>query len=68
MTIEIKISKKPVEYKKAIRILEERVTKVANKKSKELLWLLEHPSIYTGGKTYKKNEILNKKIQIISTN
>ena len=55
MTIEIKISKNPVEYNKAINFLEKRLTKVINKKSNELIWLLEHPSIYTGGKRYKKN-------------
>ncbi len=68
MTIEIKISKKPVEYNKAIKYLEKRLDRVINKKSKELIWVLEHPSIYTGGKTYKSSEILNKKIKIISTN
>ena len=68
MTIEIKISKKPIEYNKAIKYLERRLDKVVNKKSKELLWILEHPSIYTAGKTYKNSEILNKKIKIISTN
>jgi len=68
MTIEIKISKKPIEYNKAIKYLERRLDQVVNKKSKELLWILEHPSIYTAGKTYKNGEILNKKIKIISTN
>ena len=68
MTIEIKISKKPIEYNKAIKYLEKRLDQVVNKKSKELIWLLEHPSIYTAGKTYKNSEILNKKIKIISTN
>ena len=68
MTIEIKISKKPIEYNKAIKYLERRLDQVVNKKSKELLWILEHPSIYTAGKTYKNSEILNKKIKIISTN
>ncbi len=68
MTIEIKISKKPVEYNKAINFLEKRLAEVINKKSKELIWLLEHPSIYTGGKRYKINEIINNKIKIIKTN
>ena len=68
MTIEIKISKKPIEYNKAIKYLEKRLDQVVNKKSTELIWILEHPSIYTAGKTYKNSEILNKKIKIISTN
>ncbi len=68
MSIEIKISKKPVEYNKAIKYLEKRLDMIVNKKSNELVWLLEHPSIYTAGKIYKNSEILNKRIKIISTN
>ncbi len=68
MTIEIKISKKPVEYTKAINFLEKRLVNVVDKKSNEIVWILEHPSTYTGGKTYKKKEILNNKIKIIPSN
>ena len=68
MTIEIKISKKPVEYNKAVNFLEKRLAEVVNKKSSELIWLLEHPSTYTAGKRYKINEIINNKINIIKTN
>ena len=68
MTIEIKISIKPVEYFKAINILEKRVNDVHNKTSKELIWILEHPYVFTAGKNYKKNEILDKKTKILQTN
>ncbi len=68
MTIEIKISKKPVEYKKAINYLEKRLIKVLDKKSNELIWILEHPNTYTAGKVFNNSEILNKKIKIINTN
>ena len=34
MKLEIKISKKPVEYQDAVKFLEERVIKIQNKKSK----------------------------------
>jgi len=68
MTIEIKISIKPVEYFKAINILEKRVNDVYNKTSKELIWILEHPYVFTAGKNYKKNEILDKKTKILQTN
>ena len=68
MNIEIKISKKQVEYKKAIDFLEKRLIKLKNSKASELMWLLEHPNIYTGGASYKNNEILDKNIKIIKTN
>tara|TARA_Y100001970_G_scaffold31324_1_gene38899 strand:- start:928 stop:1551 length:624 start_codon:yes stop_codon:yes gene_type:complete len=68
MNIEIKKSIKPVNYDKAINLLEERVEQLANnKKTKELIWFLEHPSIFTGGSSYKKEEILDNSIKINKT-
>jgi lipoyl(octanoyl) transferase len=68
MSIEIKISKKLVSYKKAMLFLNKRVEKVKLGKNKEIIWLLEHPTTYTAGVSFNKNEILNKKIKIIKTN
>ena len=68
MNIQIKISKKPIEYTKAIDFLEKRLDKLKNGKANELLWILEHPKIYTGGTSYKNDEILDKNIKIIKTN
>ena len=53
MNIEIKISKKPIEYTKAIAFLEERLVKLKNFEADELIWILEHPEIYTAGINYK---------------
>ena len=68
MNIEIKISKKPVEYDKAIKYLETRLDKIKEGKAKELIWILEHNDIYTAGSSYKDDEILDKKIKLIKTN
>ena len=68
MKIEIKRSIKPINYIKAINSLEEKVDKIINEKDKtELIWFLEHPSVYTGGIRYKKEEILDNSINIIKT-
>ena len=67
MNIDIKKSTKPVKYHDAINFLEKRVSRVNEKKSNELIWLLEHPSVFTAGKRHKKSEILDKKIKIIKT-
>ncbi len=48
MDIEFKISKKPVNYKKALKLLEKRVNEV-KKGGKELVWFLEHPTTNTAG-------------------
>ena len=68
MKIEIKKSTKPVEYKEAIDFLEKRLVQINQKKETELIWILEHPSIYTAGTSYNENEILDKSINVIKTN
>ena len=68
MKIEIKRSTKPVEYKEAIDFLEKRLVQINQKKETELIWILEHPSIYTAGTSYNENEILDKSINVVKTN
>ncbi len=68
MSIEIKISKKPVTYKKAMIFLNKRVEAVKEGKKRELLWILEHPTTYTAGVSFNQKEIIDKKIKIIQSN
>ena len=68
MKIEIKKSTKPVEYKEAIDFLEKRLLQINQKKETELIWVLEHPNIYTAGTSYNENEILDKSINVVKTN
>ena len=55
MNIEIKKSIKPVNYKLAINELEKRVHNLALNDERELIWFLEHKSIFTAGTNYKEN-------------
>ena len=68
MNIEIKKSIKPVNYKFAINLLEKRVHNLALNNGKELIWFLEHKSIFTAGTNYKEKEIIDKSIKIFKTN
>tara|TARA_B100000579_G_C22709278_1_gene793703 strand:- start:454 stop:1074 length:621 start_codon:yes stop_codon:yes gene_type:complete len=68
MNIEIKKSIKPVKYEEAIDYLENRLIKLNKKRAKELIWILEHDEIYTVGKNFIKDEVLNKNIKITKTN
>ena len=68
MNIEIKKSQKPVKYEDALTFMEHRLRKINEKKSKDLIWILEHEEIYTAGTSYKETEILDKSIKIIKTN
>tara|TARA_Y100000590_G_scaffold294441_1_gene331792 strand:+ start:36 stop:659 length:624 start_codon:yes stop_codon:yes gene_type:complete len=68
MPIEVKRSIKPVKYTKAIEELEYRVSQLIQKKTNnELIWFLEHPSVFTAGASYKSSEILDSSIKIINT-
>ena len=68
MNIEVKKSTKPVDYKKSMLILEQRVIDVYKGKKKELLWILEHKNVYTAGSSSKKEDLIDKKIDVIKTN
>ena len=68
MSIKIKISKRPITYRNAMKFLQKRVENNKKGKVSELLWILEHPKTYTAGIRYSKNEILDKKIKVIPTN
>ena len=67
MDIEFKISKNPVNYKKALVLLEKRVEMV-KKGGPELVWFLEHPITYTAGIRSKNEEIIDTSIDIVKTN
>ena len=68
MSIEIKKSKKPVKYERAIKLMEKRLLDIHERKFRELIWVLEHNDIYTAGTSYKEDEILDKSIRILKTN
>ena len=67
MDVEFKISKKPMNYKKALLFLGKRVEKV-KKGGRELVWILEHPTTYTAGIRSENKDILDKSIKILKTN
>ena len=68
MSIEIKLSKKRISFKKAMNFLNKRVDEVKKGKNKELIWILEHPKTYTAGIRYDQKDVLDKTIKIIKTN
>jgi len=68
MKIEIKKSKKPIKYEDAIHFMEKRLNDLNENNGSELIWILEHDDIYTGGTNTKENEILDKSIKVLKTN
>ena len=68
MSIEIKVSKRRISYKIAMKILHKRVEELKLNKGKELLWILEHPLTYTAGIRFNDNDVLDKNIKVIKSN
>ena len=65
--VDWKISKGLVGYDFAISEMENRVLEIKQNSAKELVWLLEHEPIYTGGTSAKKEDLINDKVEIRSS-
>lgn len=59
MTIEWKTSNQAVRYQDALNFMENKVAQIYNNEAPEMVWLLEHPSIYTAGSSALSNELIN---------
>ena len=60
--IEFFNSSELVDYKKSIELMEKRVEGINQDKASELLWFLEHPSIYTAGTSSNDKDLLNENL------
>ena len=60
--IEYAISRDLVNYPESVKIMEKRIENISSKKKSELIWFLEHPSIYTAGTSADKKDLLKKNI------
>ncbi len=67
MKIEVKNSIKPVNYIDSIKLLEKRVHDVFSGRKNELLWILEHNTVYTGGTSSNHKDLIDHNIQIVKT-
>lgn len=59
--IEWKIGKGLVDYQEALNFMEERVAKIHEGQANELVWLVEHPPLYTSGTSSKESDLLTPK-------
>ena len=62
------ISTQPVKYPDALRIMDSRVAEIRAGIASELIWLLEHPPIYTAGTSANPNDLSdNSSFQVFKT-
>jgi lipoyl(octanoyl) transferase len=57
--IEWRISATPVDYETAVADMEARVAAIREGTAPELVWLLEHPPLYTAGTSARDDELLD---------
>ncbi|SOD89199.1 lipoyl(octanoyl) transferase LipB [Caenispirillum bisanense] len=55
---EWRISDAPVDYPEALAVMEERVRAIRDEAAPELVWLLEHPPLYTAGTSATASDLL----------
>lgn len=52
------ISKNPIDYLTSLNFMESYVKNINENEQNELIWLLEHPSLYTAGTSAKKTDLI----------
>jgi lipoyl(octanoyl) transferase len=65
--VEWRISDAPVPYPDAVAAMESRVADIAAGKAPELVWLLEHPPLYTSGTSGKESDLLEARFPIFES-
>ena len=67
--MELKISTNPQDYLECLKNMENRVNQIIENKSDELVWMLNHPTIYTSGSKDNKDDLLDSQsFPVIQTN
>jgi lipoyl(octanoyl) transferase len=65
--VEWRISDSPVPYPDAIAAMEERVAAIAAGVAPELVWLLEHPPLYTSGTSGNSSDLFEARFPLFTT-
>jgi lipoyl(octanoyl) transferase len=65
--VEWQVSDAPVPYLEAVSAMEVRVAAIAAGQAPELVWLLEHPPLYTSGTSGKAHDLLDARFPLFAT-
>ena len=65
--IEWRVETAPIAYAEAVAAMEARATAVAAGGARELIWLLEHPPVYTGGTSADPAELRDPTFPVVKT-
>lgn len=64
-SIELRCDSEPVPYRTALDFMTERNAAIAAGTARELVWLLEHPPVYTAGTSAAADELLDPRFEVV---
>jgi lipoyl(octanoyl) transferase len=62
--VEWRISDGPIEYDAALAAMNARAAAIADRSRVELVWLLEHPPLYTAGTSARQSELIEARFPV----
>ena len=65
--VEWRVSDAPVPYPEAVAAMEVRVAGIAANEAPELVWLLEHPPLYTSGTSGREADLIDPRFPLFVT-
>src|SRR5436190_14880964 len=65
--VEWRISDSAVDYPDAVAAMEARAAEIASGQAAELVWLLEHPPLYTSGTSGRNEDLLDPRFPLFAT-
>jgi lipoyl(octanoyl) transferase len=65
--VEWQVSETPIPYPDAVKAMESRAAAIATNAAPELVWLLEHPPLYTSGTSGKAQDLLEARFPLFQT-
>ncbi len=67
MPLEWRIERGLTPYPQAVAVMEERAAAIADGRAAELVWLVEHPPIYTAGTSAKDSDLLDARFPVFKS-
>jgi lipoyl(octanoyl) transferase len=62
--VEWRVSDRPVAYDAALAVMETRAAAIAKGEAPELVWLIEHPPLYTAGTSANRADVLDARFPV----
>lgn len=62
-----RVATSPVDYQEAVEVMDRRAVDIAAGNAPELVWLLEHPALYTSGTSARADDLLDARFPVFAT-